>query len=407
MITPYKPPISLLSPGPMYTAVVDGQIQIVDEVGTPQRINCVSWAGGGVRNAMLDGVTVDAPIPTQLAQVVRMGFNCIRLHTNAAGILAGDPILAVYDQVISYAALLGLRVIVSCQNDEGLGPSYLSPPNGLWYDSGGSSDGTDGQANAGTITDALFTQAWQLLAMRWQGWLAILGYDIINEPYAIGSGVIGLGSTWGGYTSVSGYTGIVNSDRDICAMYQRVGNAIQAIDPNPLIICQALIDYPSGAFSGDLRAAQQHPVVLNLPNKVVLSVHEYPDTIAAYGIGIDTGSIYISRMQNMWGFMFSNPAPTNACPVWVGDCAHCSCMIPSEQNWASTLVSFVNGAARGGPNFSGANQPIGTSWRNWLVSTGFTNSRGQADTYGCLTAWGASGDLMPAQAAYINQLAPL
>jgi endoglucanase len=187
-------------------------------------------------------------------------------------------------------------------------------------------------------------------------------------------------------------------------MYQRVGNAIQAIDPNPLIICEGLIDYPSGAYAGDLRAAAAYPVVLNTPNKVVLSVHEYPNTVGGYGAGLDTGSIYISRMQTMWGFMLSNPAPANACPLWIGECGD-YCTNASEQNWASTFVSFCNGTASGGPTFTSPNQGVGTDWWDWAVDEGaYTNSEGTQSDFGCLTAWGTGGTLRAPQAVYINQL---
>lgn len=41
------------------------------------------------------------------------------------------------------------------------------------------------------------------------------------------------------------------STNDIRAMYQRVGDAIHAIDPNPLIICEGPQNY-DGSFNGTL-----------------------------------------------------------------------------------------------------------------------------------------------------------
>lgn len=61
----------------------------------------------------------------------------------------------------------------------------------------------------------------------------MIGYDIRNEPHSYPSN----GCTWGD-----------GSDRDIRAMYERVGNALLAIDPDKLIICEGPQDY-SNSFT--------------------------------------------------------------------------------------------------------------------------------------------------------------
>lgn len=61
----------------------------------------------------------------------------------------------------------------------------------------------------------------------------MIGYDIRNEPHAYPTN----GCTWGD-----------GSDRDIKAMFERVGNAILAIDPDKLIICEGPQDY-SNSFA--------------------------------------------------------------------------------------------------------------------------------------------------------------
>ena len=108
-----------------------------------------------------------------MADMVRLGFNCVRVLTSARGVLDNaNDYLGLLDRVIDYAGGIGLRVIVDMHNDEG-GHSArdnwgTAPPNGLWYDKGGASDGADGGGNPGAITGADFQEAWVKLAARWK-----------------------------------------------------------------------------------------------------------------------------------------------------------------------------------------------------------------------------------------------
>jgi endoglucanase len=166
----------LLSAGPLFTK---GN-QIVDAAGKPQRLACVGWNGGNSVSPKLEGLDQVTP-ETTMRDMVRLGFNCIRVLTSARGVLDNtNRYLDTLDRVIDYAARIGLRVIVDMHNDEG-GHSPkdnwgTAPVNGLWYDRGGASDGTDGGGNTGTIADSDFQQAWASLAKRWHGKPAVLGY---------------------------------------------------------------------------------------------------------------------------------------------------------------------------------------------------------------------------------------
>ena len=121
-----------------------------------------------------------------------------------------------------------------------------APPNGLWYDKGGASDGTDGGGNPAHVTDADFQEAWVKLAARWKDKPAVLAYDLINEPHS------GL-TTWGGYD------GEPDSATDIRTMYIRVGNAIHAIDPRPLIIAEGVQNYRKAAYEATCAAPAAGP----------------------------------------------------------------------------------------------------------------------------------------------------
>jgi endoglucanase len=369
----------LLSPGPLFTK---GN-QIVDASGIPQRLACVGWNGGNSIHPTLSGLD-HVSYKETISDMVRLGFNCTRVLTFARGVLDNtNGYLNILDGVIDYAGTIGLRVVVDIHNDEGGHGTRdnwgTAPVNGLWYDKGGASDGTDGGGNTGTIGDAEFLQAWVKLATRWKGKGAILGYDLINEPHA------GL-TTWGGYD------GKPDSNTDIRAMYIRVGNAIHAVDPNPLIIAEGVQNYKAGAFEGDLRGVTKWPVTLKIQNKVVYSPHVYPKEVSdAPG---DYGPAWIQRMNSLWGYIITQ----NIAPIFVGECGDWLNTADSQQ-WAAAFVSYMNGKAAGGLRISAGGQGISWSWWNWDVN----ESGGAIPDFGVLTAW-KSGALRPAQARILNQL---
>jgi len=300
--------------------------------------------------------------------MVRLGFNCTRVLTSARAVLdnTGDY-LVLLDRVIDYAGSIGLRVIVDIHNDEGGHGERdrwgTQPPNGLWYDKGGASDGTDGGGNAGTIGDAAFQEAWTRMAARWKDKPAILAYDLINEPQS-------------GRTTWGGYDGKPDSESDIRAMYIRVGNAIHAIDPRPLIIAEGVQNYRARAYEGDLRGAAKWPVALEEAGKVVYSPHVYPAEVS--DVPKDYGPNWVSRMNSLWGYLVKE----NIAPVFIGECGDWLAT-PDAQAWAEAFVSYVNGHAANGPKFSAREQGISWDWWDW----GTSENNGATPDFGVLTAW--------------------
>jgi endoglucanase len=369
----------LLSPGPLFTK----GSQIVDSEGIPQRLACVGWNGGNSVKPSLSGLD-QVSYQATMSDMVRLGFNCVRVLNSARGVLNNTGgYLDLLDKVIDQAGAIGLRVIVDIHNDEG-GHSAKddwgsAPVNGLWYDKGGASDGSDGGGNTGTISDADFQRAWTSLAVRWKDKPAILGYDLINEPHA------GL-TTWGGYDGVAG------SNTDIRAMYIRVGNDIHATDARPLIIAEGVQNYKGRAYEGDLRGVASYPVTLNLPNKVVYSPHVYPAEVSA--VPADYGPNWVNRMNTLWGFIYKQ----NIAPIFVGECGDWL-VTPNAKAWAAAFVAYMNGTGHGAPAIGGGKQGPSWSWWNWHVD----ESGGSVPDFGVLTAWNG-GSLRPPQAAILNQL---
>jgi endoglucanase len=299
--------------------------QIVDHGGHPVRLACVGW----------NQVNESIPLERQTAMMAADGFNCIRFSwVNAT--MQHD--LEKIDRVVAAASKAGLRLVLDNHtNEPGHGDRDnwgAQQKNGLWYDRGGSSDDTDGGGNSGTTTDARFLADWQAVARHYAGNQTVIGYDLRNEPLNYRHM-----SEWGG-----------GSDRDIRAMYIRVGNAIQAIDRAKLII----VEPPSS----DCRGVRKYPVTLDVPDKLVYSVHEYPGEISAQKIS--SGPALVQRMDQMWGWLVNE----NLAPVFIGEMG--SSMV-SEQSkaWAATIVPYLNGASSNALRIPAGGQGTSTDWWAW------------------------------------------
>ncbi|HEY0185763.1 MAG TPA: cellulase family glycosylhydrolase, partial [Rhodopila sp.] len=354
--------------------------QIVDASGNPVRIDSIGWAGtDGVAGGAQDGLEATS-LQTIMNAIKADGFNTIRIPWSNVNLTAmprsglidysqnpdlqGLNTLQIFQKIVDYAGQIGLKIIFDHHTDDG-GPNGWGgqQSNGLWIDSGPGTDGTDGSGTTGTITAAKFEQDWVTLASTFKGNSTVIGYDLDNEPTSAGN------INWG-----------QGGPTDIQAMYTTVGNAVEAADPGALIIAEGPQEYnPPGEGSGmaadvaapegDLTGVATKPVVLNTPNKVVYSVHEYPSTIS--GIAADSGSAYIQQMNAAWGYLVTQ----NIAPVWIGEMGasldgtadSAGSGLADEQAWASTLLNYMNGkyGSQGGPTFTGNQQPIGGSW--WLA----------------------------------------
>jgi endoglucanase len=342
--------------------------QIVDSAGNPVRIASVGWN------------QVNGDIPIQVAQIRAYGFNAIRLSWVNATL---NEDLARIDSVVAAAKANGLKVILDNHtNEPGHGDRDnwgAQQKNGLWYDQGGASDGTDGGGNPGTVSQARFQQDWVTVARHYAGNDTVIGFDIRNEPLAMPGA-----STWGGG----------NPDTDIRLMYSTVGSAIQAAAPGALVIVEGPQRYPDMPW-GDLSQAAAHPVTLSVANKLVYSVHDYPKYVA--GMPIDSGPAKILLMNAAWGYLVTQ----NIAPVWIGemganfDGSYGGEDIAGSKAWFQTLLDYVSGknAAQGGPSLSQGQAGISWDWWAWGKLTG-------QQLEGTMTANGQN----PLQKAAVDQL---
>jgi endoglucanase len=336
---------SLIPPGYLRTS---GN-QIVDAAGEPVRIASVGWFQN-----------FDNP-ETSMQQMVLAGFNTVRIEWFDASLQSR---LSAVDSILPTAAKYGVKIILDHHADEGGGACDSQQVNGLWIDSGPGTDGTDGCGHQGTVTAARFLQDWVTVAQHYAGNTTVIGFDLDNEPLAY-NGM----ATWGD----GGAT-------DIRAMYQAVGNAILAVNPGVLIIAEGPQNW-GGSFAGsgaapegDLTMAASKPVTLSVPDKVVYSVHEYPQPGISGG---DHGTSAIQRMNNAWGYLVTQ----NVAPVWIGEMGgsldgqvDSGADLNDELAWAATIVPYLNGqdGPQGGPTFTGSQQGISTSWWAWGDLSGET-----------------------------------
>jgi endoglucanase len=397
---------SLLPAGYLST---DGS-QIVDQSGNPVRIDSVGWNGtDGAAGSALSGLYATS-YENIMDSMKADGFNTIRIPWSdvslnavpAAGEidysqnpdLQGLTTLQIYQKVVAYAGQIGMKVIFDHHTDDGGANGWGGQQaNGLWFDSGPGSNGSDGDGHTGTVTAAQFEQDTLTLAKTFSGNSTVVGFDLDNEPTPGPDGNNGI--NWG-----------QGGPDDIQAMYTTVGNAVEAADPGALIIAEGILEYsnpPSGsgldgsvvAPEGDLTGVATDPVTLNVPDKVVYSVHEYPNEIGDIdGVTSDTGPEAIARMNADWGYLISQ----NIAPVWIGEMG-ANMTSTDAKNWAATLLPYLNGqdGAEGGPTFSGDQQPISTDW--WVAGdqTGDTPD-------GTQSAWGPPGNYRPEVQAITDQL---
>ena len=385
--------------------------QIVDNAGRNVRIALIGWNGtDGRPGATLSGLW-RVSYKTVLDSIAAAGFNTVRIPWTDAGLNAPldgykdelgwvnatlnhdlvasqspDPAgryrfvttLQLFKKVVAYAGQIGLKVIFDHHSNQGTAGQQK---NGLWYDLGPGSDGTDGVIT-GKVTAETFKRNWLQMARTFAGNATVIGFDLHNEPNGDRGHI-----TWGD-----------GGPTDIKAMCESVGSAIQSINNGVLIICEGPefyappppasgMDPRYAAPAGNLTAAGANPVRLPIPNKLVYSVHEYPDEvsdIARWGLA-EAGSDYVDRMNRTWGYLVRD----NIAPVWIGEMGS-SMRTPVSRDWAWTLIRYMNGeyADQGGPRFDVGQQPISGSW--WVI--------GPSDDppYGLQTSWGI-GNYRPEQ----------
>jgi len=335
--------------------------QIVDAHGNTVRIAGVSWFGLETDTFSPHGLWA-RNWQDMMDQMKAEGFNTIRLpYSNELfdagstpnGIefsinpdLVGLNGLQIIDKVVDYAEEIGLRVFLDHhRSDAGAGPNG----NGLWY-----------QAE---YDEERWIADWVMLAERYAGRPTVMGADLHNEPHGP--------ATWG--------TGDLATDWRLAA--ERAGNAIQAVNPELLILVEGIQFYEDGSsywWGGNLERAGEYPVRLDVENRLVYSPHAYPDSVFSQPWFSDVN--YPNNLpaiwDDAWGYLFRE----NVAPVLLGEFGS-RLETTIDTQWVDSVISYLDGDfdLDGTRDLAAEQLGMGWTWWSWNPNSGDTGGILQDD----------------------------
>jgi len=333
-----EPGAGTMAPGFLRTA---GN-QILDSTGSPVQLSGVNWFGMESTTGAPHGLWTRS-YTDMIDQMAAAGFNTIRLpyasetlHTTAApnGIdfsknpeLQGLTSLEVMDAVVDYAGQQGMRVILD-HHRSGFGAG--TSENGLWYDA--------------AYTEDAWVADWEMLAQRYRDNPTVIGFDLHNEPH---------NGAWGG----GGAT-------DWARAAERAGNAALSVNSDLLIFVEGVGTYQGQSYwwGGNLMGVADRPITLDVPNRVVYSPHDYPNSVypQPWFAGDDFGAALPAKFRQMWGYIYEE----NIAPVYIGEFGT-KLSDPKDAVWLEAITSYISGDL---DNNGTIDIPAGTediSWTFW------------------------------------------
>ena len=316
--------------------------QILDAQGKPVQISGVNWFGAEGSNGVPDGLWT-RNYKDMIDQMSAQGFNTIRipyssemLHTTSApsGInyalnpdLQGMSRLQVLDQIIAYAGQDGMRVILDHhRSTAGAGTSE----NGLWYNSQYSED--------------QWVSDWQMLATRYKNNPTVIGFDLHNEPY---------NGTWGG-----------GGSNDWARAAERAGNAVLQVNPDLLVFVEGVGTYQGQSYwwGGNLMGVKDRPIVLTVPNHLVYSPHDYPNSVypQSWFQSANFGANLPNVFRQAWGYIYEQ----NIAPIYLGEFGT-KLQDPKDAVWLEALTSYLSGDFDNNGTIDIASGTEDMSWTFW------------------------------------------
>ncbi|MFO0576068.1 MAG: glycoside hydrolase family 5 protein [Polyangia bacterium] len=291
--------------------------QIVDSRGTPVRLTGVSWFGMETDWFAPHGLDKRS-LASMLDQIRSSGFNSIRVPFCAEMLNAGSTPkyidygknpdlmnkkpLEILDRIVEEAGKRGLRIVLDRHRLNAYGQSNL------WYD--------------GTYPEQRFLDDWKQLATRYKSNPTVIGFDLHNEPHGE--------ATWG--------SGNLSNDWRLAA--ERAGNAVLAINPDLLIIVEG-IEQVSGKYywwGGNLMAAQGAPVRLSVADRLVYSIHDYPESV--YGQQWFYAANYPDNLPGVWDSYWGYLPKMNTAPLWIGEFGT-KLATDKDRKWMGKLVEYI------------------------------------------------------------------
>ena len=286
---------------------------ILDSEGRVVRLSGVNWFGMETETFAPHGLWTRS-MDSCLDQIAELGYNCLRVpycnqmldpQSVPNGIdfslnpqLRGLSSLEVLDALVEGAEQRGMRVILDRHR-----PSSSSQSE-LWY--------------TAQYSEERWISDWETLALRYRDNPTVVGFDLHNEPHGP--------ATWG--------SGDVATDWRLAA--QRAGDRILAVNPNLLILVEGVGD--GYWWGGNLSKAGDHPVVLNVPNRVVYSPHDYPKSVFAQA-WFDAPD-YPDNLEALWDRHWGYLVKEDIAPVLLGEFGT-RLITQSDQQWLGTLADYI------------------------------------------------------------------
>src|SRR5262249_19375595 len=160
----------------------------------------------------------------------------------------------------------------------------------------------------------------------------VIGADLNNEPHGP--------ATWG-----SG-----NPATDWQRAAERAGNAVLAVNPDWLIFVEGVERYQNRFYwwGGNLMGAAEHPGVLDLPDRLVYSPHDYPASVypQPWFNHPDYPNNLPGVWEEFWGYLYSG----ELAPVYLGEFGS-RLVDPRDEPWLDTLVSYLSPEGQLGPDW--------------------------------------------------------
>ncbi|MDD1476891.1 cellulase family glycosylhydrolase [Arthrobacter sp. H16F315] len=294
---------------------------IKDSNNSPFVIKATSWFGLETPDCVPHGLWGTLTIDEALANIKSMGFNTVRLPfsneclaatavkgnvnywANRAYNLEGKRPLDVMDTVIARAKANGLQIILDRHRPSSADQSPL------WY--------------TAAVPETKWISDWKMLADRYKNDPTVIGADLHNEPYGA--------ATWGRGTAAT----------DWQAAATRGGNAVLASNPKLLIIVEGIENQGDGSatwWGGGLSDVGAKPVVLNAPNRVVYSPHDYPASLYAQKWFSDAN--YPNNLPAVWDKNWGYIQKQGIAPVLLGEFGS-ALATESDKQWMSSIVSYL------------------------------------------------------------------
>lgn len=311
--------------------------QIMDANNKPIRIAGVNWFGSETSTYVVHGLSV-RDYKDMMQQMQSLGYNTIRLpyanqlfdagskpnginfSDNKNADLQGLNGLQIMDKIVNYAGQIGLRIILDQHRPDS------NAQSALWYTS--------------QYPEQRWLSDWVMLTKHYANNSTIVGADLHNEPHAP--------ACWGCGDPLLGW--------QLAA--QKGGNTILSVNPNWLIFVEGVDQYNKDSYwwGGNLQGVAQHPVKLNVPNRLVYSAHDYTSDVfnQPWFNAPNFPNNLPAVWDKNWGYIYKQ----NIAPVWVGEFGT-TLKTNVDQQWLTSMATYL------GPTKNLTPGIAGISWTFW------------------------------------------